>query len=337
MRRGAPRRAGAVLLVRDVDRDRRRAELAGGRSRRSTFRAASVSPYPSSRSMRAIARPIPDEPPVTSALGTRRSSHRRRPPGSGGLRGARERGRGRSSRRPTCTRPGCRTPSLHSRGDAADADEPREGRRVRGEVLGRAARGAARRHRPRGRRGPARRARPRRRRGRVPPRRADGARLHRRLLPARRRRSAHVRTDRRDERAQRRLRDGRQAAARALGDRVPRGAARSRCSARCWPGAAEATREAGAILAGGHTIRDDEPKYGLAVVGTVHPDGVWRKSGARPGDAVLLTKPLGTGLVLQARARRACAGGRARRGGRGDDRARTATPRTRCVRSRRTR
>jgi selenide, water dikinase len=65
-------------------------------------------------------------------------------------------------------------------------------------------------------------------------------------------------------------------------------------------GAAEATREAGAILAGGHTIRDDEPKYGLAVVGTVHPDGVWLKSGARPGDAVFLTKPLGTGLVLQA-------------------------------------
>lgn len=65
-------------------------------------------------------------------------------------------------------------------------------------------------------------------------------------------------------------------------------------------GAAEATREAGAILAGGHTIRDDEPKYGLAVVGTVHPDGVWRKSGAQPGDVVMLTKPLGTGLVLQA-------------------------------------
>jgi selenide,water dikinase len=65
-------------------------------------------------------------------------------------------------------------------------------------------------------------------------------------------------------------------------------------------GAAETTLEAGAILAGGHTIRDDEPKYGLAVVGTVHPDGVWRKSTAAPGDAVLLTKPLGTGLVLQA-------------------------------------
>jgi selenide,water dikinase len=66
-------------------------------------------------------------------------------------------------------------------------------------------------------------------------------------------------------------------------------------------GAAEATTAAGAILAGGHTIRDAEPKYGLAVVGTVHPDGIWRKSTARPGDAVLLTKPLGTGLILQAR------------------------------------
>ncbi len=66
-------------------------------------------------------------------------------------------------------------------------------------------------------------------------------------------------------------------------------------------GAAEAAVEAGAILAGGHTIRDVEPKYGLAVVGTVHPDFVWMKSNARAGDAVLLTKPLGTGLVLQAR------------------------------------
>jgi selenide,water dikinase len=65
-------------------------------------------------------------------------------------------------------------------------------------------------------------------------------------------------------------------------------------------GAAETTRSAGAILAGGHTIRDDEPKYGLAVVGTVHPEGVWRKSDARSGDVVCLTKPLGTGLVLQA-------------------------------------
>jgi selenide, water dikinase len=63
----------------------------------------------------------------------------------------------------------------------------------------------------------------------------------------------------------------------------------------------EQVRAAGALLAGGHTIRDSEPKYGLAVVGTVHPDGVWPKSGARPGDAVFLTKPLGTGLVLAGR------------------------------------
>jgi selenide, water dikinase len=63
-------------------------------------------------------------------------------------------------------------------------------------------------------------------------------------------------------------------------------------------GADETVRSAGAILAGGHTIRDDEPKYGLAVVGTVRPDAVWQKSTARPGDALFLTKPLGTGLVL---------------------------------------
>jgi selenide,water dikinase len=62
--------------------------------------------------------------------------------------------------------------------------------------------------------------------------------------------------------------------------------------------AAETVRSAGAILAGGHTIRDDEPKYGLAVVGTLRPDAVWQKSTACPGDALFLTKPLGTGLVL---------------------------------------
>lgn len=57
-------------------------------------------------------------------------------------------------------------------------------------------------------------------------------------------------------------------------------------------------RAAGAILAGGHTIRDAEPKYGLAVVGTVAPDGIWTKAGAQPDDALFLTKPLGTALVL---------------------------------------
>jgi selenide,water dikinase len=62
--------------------------------------------------------------------------------------------------------------------------------------------------------------------------------------------------------------------------------------------AAAKVEESGALLAGGHTIRDDEPKYGLAVVGTAHPSAIWRKNGARPGDALFLTKPLGTGLVL---------------------------------------
>lgn len=65
-------------------------------------------------------------------------------------------------------------------------------------------------------------------------------------------------------------------------------------------GAAAKVAEAGAILAGGHTIRDSKPKYGLAVAGTVHPEHVWRKSGAVPGDVLVLTKPLGTGLVLTA-------------------------------------
>jgi selenide,water dikinase len=65
-------------------------------------------------------------------------------------------------------------------------------------------------------------------------------------------------------------------------------------------GADERVRAAGAILAGGHTIRDTEPKYGLAVVGTVHPDRIWPKAGARAGDVLFLTKALGTGIVLQA-------------------------------------
>ena len=53
-------------------------------------------------------------------------------------------------------------------------------------------------------------------------------------------------------------------------------------------GGGDVVRAAGALVGGGHSIDDAEPKYGLAVVGTVHPDGVWRKSGARPGDALLV-------------------------------------------------
>src|SRR5499427_7872520 len=62
--------------------------------------------------------------------------------------------------------------------------------------------------------------------------------------------------------------------------------------------AADKVREAGGVLAGGHTLREEEPKYGLAVVGTVAPDAVWTKAAARPGDVLYLTKPLGTGLVV---------------------------------------
>ena len=68
--------------------------------------------------------------------------------------------------------------------------------------------------------------------------------------------------------------------------------------ARIFAAADEQVRASGALLAGGHTIRDAEPKYGLAVIGTVHPEGIWTKSGARPGDAVYVTKPLGTGLIM---------------------------------------
>jgi selenide,water dikinase len=65
--------------------------------------------------------------------------------------------------------------------------------------------------------------------------------------------------------------------------------------------AAAKVREAGGILAGGHTIRDPEPKYGLAVIGAAHPDRLFRKGGARPGDTLLLTKRLGTGLLVSGR------------------------------------
>jgi selenide,water dikinase len=65
-----------------------------------------------------------------------------------------------------------------------------------------------------------------------------------------------------------------------------------------FEGASSKVREAGGTLAGGHTIRDPEPKYGLAVVGAAHPDKLLRKGGAKPGDALLLTKPLGTGVLV---------------------------------------
>jgi len=65
-------------------------------------------------------------------------------------------------------------------------------------------------------------------------------------------------------------------------------------------GGAETVRRAGGVIAGGHSVVDHEPKYGLAVVGRVHPDRCLRKAGARPGDVLVLTKALGTGLVTTA-------------------------------------
>ncbi len=65
-------------------------------------------------------------------------------------------------------------------------------------------------------------------------------------------------------------------------------------------GGADKVREAGAVIAGGHTVIDNEPKYGLAAIGLVHPQRIWTKSGVRPGDVLLLTKPLGTGLITTA-------------------------------------
>ena len=63
-------------------------------------------------------------------------------------------------------------------------------------------------------------------------------------------------------------------------------------------GASAKVREAGGTLAGGHTIRDPEPKYGLAVIGAAHPDHILRKGGAKPGDQLILTKRLGTGILV---------------------------------------
>jgi selenide,water dikinase len=65
-------------------------------------------------------------------------------------------------------------------------------------------------------------------------------------------------------------------------------------------GGAEVAIQAGIALAGGHTIQDEEPKYGLVVLGFVHPERIISKRGARPGDVLLLTKPLGFGVTTTA-------------------------------------
>ena len=108
---------------------------------------------------------------------------------------------------------------------------------------------------------------------------------------------------------------GQVAAANALGDIYAMGAEpKTALNIVCFPkgkldiqvlneilkGGAEKIREAGAVVVGGHSIIDDEVKYGMAITGVVHPDRVIRNVGVQEGDAVILTKPLGTGIIATA-------------------------------------
>src|SRR5437588_8148735 len=68
-------------------------------------------------------------------------------------------------------------------------------------------------------------------------------------------------------------------------------------------GGADVVAQAGGVIAGGHTVTDKEPKYGLAVTGMVHPQRILTKGGAQPGDLLILSKPLGTGLITTAHKR----------------------------------
>jgi selenide, water dikinase len=70
--------------------------------------------------------------------------------------------------------------------------------------------------------------------------------------------------------------------------------------AEVFRGGAEKVAEAGGVIAGGHTVVDNEPKYGLCVTGRVHPDRILIKGGLRPGDRLFLSKPLGTGVITTA-------------------------------------
>ena len=107
---------------------------------------------------------------------------------------------------------------------------------------------------------------------------------------------------------------GQIAAANALSDVYamgcePRLALNLFCFPSCMPtsmasdilrGGYDKVREAGCILCGGHTINDDIPKYGLAVNGFIHPNKILRNSGAKPGDILILTKPIGSGILTTA-------------------------------------
>jgi selenide, water dikinase len=108
---------------------------------------------------------------------------------------------------------------------------------------------------------------------------------------------------------------GQIAAANALSDVYAMGGTpRTALNLVCWPpsglapeilgailaGGADKVHEAGAVLVGGHSIQDEELKYGLAVTGIAHPDEIVTNAALRPGDALVLTKPLGTGILTTA-------------------------------------
>src|SRR5205814_9897506 len=75
---------------------------------------------------------------------------------------------------------------------------------------------------------------------------------------------------------------------------------------RIMDGGEERCRTAGAVIVGGHTVRDAEIKFGYAVTGIIHPQRILTNAGARPGDKLVLTKPLGTGFVTTAHKTDAC-------------------------------
>lgn len=81
---------------------------------------------------------------------------------------------------------------------------------------------------------------------------------------------------------------------------VPAGSLPATAVAGILRGASDTCAEAGVVIAGGHSIEDPEPKFGLVALGLVHPDEIFRKSGALPGDSIVLGKALGTGVVATA-------------------------------------
>ena len=80
----------------------------------------------------------------------------------------------------------------------------------------------------------------------------------------------------------------------------PQGKLTTEIVAEIMRGGCEKANEAGCVIAGGHSIQDQEIKYGLAVTGTVHPHKIWRNNAIREGDVLILTKPLGTGAISTA-------------------------------------